>query len=732
MPSEPGSQGYNSGSEDVESLIDQLRGAASIRNSLSKNRIAGVIGSISQHSTVCGLANDSLEALIDVLATSPCYLDQSSVGSIFKILFPRRKVSENVVVKVVGSLGQGQSKPSPATQALLLRWLVMVYDVLESYDVLSQLYGVLFNLLDMITLRGHLCHILSSLTRRRHVKPFRIQALLVLKQNLGDEQPLLGLLQVYKDYYPDVIVGETAIARAGVFSHPNIEWMQKLLLIQESSADDYSGPSDSQSSFRIVRKIGGQAMKRQKTNHIVIPEVHTFRAVESSVTLEEVEDVSDFVKKLDRLELPNQLVAALEDPLLRKLISLKPSDEASLRINNWLAARFSIELHPPPVSNLRSVDRTEHFLSRVLEYTRSARRLLPAVEDFLKRYLRTWTGNSHTKTLLGLLCFLPIREFEELRSNFFALVDRRLKDRGEASIAKLVAFYTELIRQWAITYGNQAQEPEFSQEESLALRKLLSHVGQICLAGLANFQGSNLITDAILCFYEGTCAPPWENGLFRIVLPPDQVVYYFVFSGDVMTLSRICGILSRYKRGFELSLRQAQSGHSNGAGEYPRDYVNHFNGFLMDICNLVWRNRAFKCGGSDSKQDQNALGCTLANNVVLSLQRAVDEREESLLTLFSLSHSAVLAQFSAECFRMLENSNDSEMRRTRHAGPVTQKSLQLLATNGGLKITYSDFRVAVLRALGKKGLGGIWDFMHSTMISLIQLTSGADSSRAAS
>ncbi|RPB05832.1 Mis6-domain-containing protein [Choiromyces venosus 120613-1] len=706
--------------------------AASIRNSLSKNRIAGVIDSISQHATVRGLTNDSLEALINVLTSSPCYLDQPSVGSIVKILFPRRKVSENVVVKVVGSLGQGQSKPSLATQALLLRWLVMVYDVLESYDVLSQLYGVLFNLLDMITLRGHLCHILSSLTRRKHVKPFRIQNLLVLKRNLGNEQPLLGLLQVYKDYYPDVIVGETAAVRAGVFSHPNIEWMQRLLLIQESNADDCSGPSDSRSSFRIVRKIGGQGMKRQKTNHIVIPEVHTFRAIEASVTLEEVEDVSDFVKKLDKLELPNQLVAVLEDPLLRTLISLKPSDGANLRINNWLATCLSSELHSPLLSNIRSADRTEQFLSKILEYTRSTRRLLPAVEDFLKNYLRTWDGNPHAETLLGLLCFLPIREFEELQSNCFALVDRQLKGRGETSITKLIAFYTELIRQWAITYGNQAQEFEFSQEESLALRKVLSHVGQICLAGLVNFPGSNLLADAILCFYECTCAPPWENGLFRIVLPPDQVVFYFVFSGDVMTLSRICGILSRYKRGFELSLRQAQSGDSNGAGEYPRDYVNHFNGFLMDICNLVWRNRAFKSGGSDSKQDQNALGCTLKNNVVLSLQKAVDAREESLLTLFSLSHSAVLAQFSAECFRMLENTNDSEMSRTRHAGPVTQKSLQLLASNGGLKITYSDFRVAVLRALGKKGLNGIWDFMHSTMISLIQLTSAADSSRATS
>lgn len=62
--------------------------------------------------------------------------------------------------------------------------------------------------------------------------------------------------------------------------HPDIEWVQKLLLIQESNTDDYSGPSDSRSSFRIARKIGGQAMKRQKTNHIVIPKVHTFRATE--------------------------------------------------------------------------------------------------------------------------------------------------------------------------------------------------------------------------------------------------------------------------------------------------------------------------------------------------------------------------------------------------------------------------------------------------------------------
>jgi centromere protein I len=46
---------------------------------------------------------------------------------------------------------------------------------------------------------------------------------------------------------------------------------------------------------------------------------------QSSVTLEDVRNVDDFVEKLDRLELPNQLAAVLDDPLLQNLLSLRPS-----------------------------------------------------------------------------------------------------------------------------------------------------------------------------------------------------------------------------------------------------------------------------------------------------------------------------------------------------------------------------------------------------------------------
>jgi centromere protein I len=54
------------------------------------------------------------------------------------------------------------------------------------------------------------------------------------------------------------------------------------------------------------------------------------------VTLEEIESVDGFVKTLSRVELPNQLIAVLGDPLLQKLLLLRPQAQAHLRACSWL------------------------------------------------------------------------------------------------------------------------------------------------------------------------------------------------------------------------------------------------------------------------------------------------------------------------------------------------------------------------------------------------------------
>lgn len=66
--------------------------------------------------------------------------------------------------------------------------------------------------------------------------------------------------------------------------------------------------------------------------------IHTLILHQNAVTLEEIENVSGFVQNMDRIELPNQLVAVLADPLLQKLLLLRPNAEAYQRVANWLSS----------------------------------------------------------------------------------------------------------------------------------------------------------------------------------------------------------------------------------------------------------------------------------------------------------------------------------------------------------------------------------------------------------
>jgi centromere protein I len=93
------------------------------------------------------------------LACVKTHLDQSSVTTLVKNLYPAQRVPADVVVTIVGALGQGKGKPSPGTQEGLVRWLTIIHEIVENTNVLSRLYGVLFSMLDMISIR---CDSLSA------------------------------------------------------------------------------------------------------------------------------------------------------------------------------------------------------------------------------------------------------------------------------------------------------------------------------------------------------------------------------------------------------------------------------------------------------------------------------------------------------------------------------------------------------------------------------------------
>ena len=71
-----------------------------------------------------------------------------------KNLYPAQQVAGDVIVTIVAALGQGKGKPSPATQDSLVKWLVLVHEIIEDANILSRLYSVLFGMLDTISIRS--------------------------------------------------------------------------------------------------------------------------------------------------------------------------------------------------------------------------------------------------------------------------------------------------------------------------------------------------------------------------------------------------------------------------------------------------------------------------------------------------------------------------------------------------------------------------------------------------
>jgi centromere protein I len=69
---------------------------------------------------------------------------------------------------------------------------------------------------------------------------------------------------------------------------------------------------------------------------------------------------------LEKIELPNQLVAVINDPLLQNFLLLTPSDTNSKRIDSWLLAFFEDQLEDSTSSDSDIFE----MLEAVLGYTR--------------------------------------------------------------------------------------------------------------------------------------------------------------------------------------------------------------------------------------------------------------------------------------------------------------------------------------------------------------------------
>ncbi|OJZ86110.1 hypothetical protein ASPFODRAFT_61444 [Aspergillus luchuensis CBS 106.47] len=714
----------------LEDAIERLEAVAFVPPKQRYTDAGQLAKTIATHAYESGIPQAALERLLKLLTTHNA-LDQGTVTTLVKNLYPLERVSSKLITRVVCCLGPAKTKPSPATQALLVRWLILVYDYLDDKTHLAKLYAVLFNYLDMISLRKPLCQLLSFITRRKHVKPFRIQALMELVSlSGGEEKELLILLNVFKNYCPDVIVGDLGFTgrKASFFKHPDPEWTAHVREIQDTHLERLQTVQPS--TFQVVHR--GLA-KRSKVEAIV-PDVKTSRVSYSHTSLEELRGVEHLVDKIDKIELPNQIISMLGNSLAQKYLFLARSEAADRRLNDWLRTFLRDQLEIARANDVEDHESLGYILALAVEYAQYTKEIPDAFTSFLKKYLISWNGEDNREHILGLLVYLPVLDFDTLSSEFLTPLERAILNGAISSRTSLLDFYSALIRQWGIQLRTNSQ----TTEEFKPLGRLISHAELLALSTLECLTSMPDPTDAqhekhkpatlsILDFY-CTLAELFThastNGSIRLTVPLAPTVYTLAFTPINSVISIMCSVLASYKSSFEASLTSQVLRVPNSQDSlYPTELVGQFNGYIMDICNLIWRNRGL------NSEDPNAVGCLIPAPTVAALTRFIREYNEkerkrdssfvyTISSVFSLSHHVALCNLSAACFSDIEEENKIGDEQPKLRKPVTQKALSALEKEGGMKMAWQEYRVRMLDWLDATGSVGIGNLMRSTMKAL--------------
>lgn len=300
----------------------------------------------------------------------------------------------------------------------------------------------------------------------------------------------------------------------------------------------------------------------------------------------------------------------------------------------------------------------------------------------------------------------PSNKTIDLQTNFFDPIETAILDDSPFSRIILLEFYTSVLHNWVIRLICQPS----TTSSSLASKSFTHLTNHLNTLSLSLYETTSSTTPSlqrtipsILSLYKLLSTLPSETQI-PITLPPTQLTYLLLFHPSLTTLSNLCSILANYKRGLESS---SSSKPTTSQPPFPRQIITTFNNLITDTLNLLWRSRAFE------NQTQ-----PYTTPIIPALQSHLEQSSSSSLnlpSLFSLSHHPVFANISKTCLDELQSSSSSSSHHHHPQEPVTPKSLAILAEKGGIKISWGEFRVYVLRYLNRSGVKGVGELVAGVM-----------------
>lgn len=574
-----------------------------------------------------GLSPEDIISLIKVAASG--YHGDVISCKLIKCLVPASQFPVRAVELALSFMCT--SKPSNKVQATLLRLLIAVYDYIDEKETVQKLGYLLFYFIENTVLTPYICHLLYLLTRKEDVRLYRVRKLLELQTKLGPQPYLIGLLSIYKLYFPNLVSIVIPNTRKQFFPTRDRQWYNVIKEVQERN--QAADTAHMKSSLELSEKLqaaelsmlhGIPPAKRRKVDPI--PVVHSSSSKltvklssrlmamleEKPLPFVQIQNIETLLKNPDRVELPSQMGAALRSPLLQCFMSYNADPLMTSRFSYWIQDTLCEKL-------LYSTQTPAYFpeiesiLKKLIQFTEFIQEGIPVVDKVLFRYLQIWNGLDFRQEIFRLVSRCRLYPFSVLNENILEPL-RKLFVRTSVFIkCQVMLCLSQLLQNYAMVeiprYNQKYPEakPGISVFEDdigmfdplTSVIELIGYVDRLASVGLALENDHNILLHFTLSFYELVSTLHARYGLPFVYLPSRHMIRALLCD-NATGPTRLCGIINSYKSNCQMLKDDATNNEIEIPGYQKKETIHSLNILILDLCDSLWRRKAFSHGRNDS------------------------------------------------------------------------------------------------------------------------------------
>uniref|UniRef100_UPI00398F3A56 centromere protein I isoform X2 n=1 Tax=Pristiophorus japonicus TaxID=55135 RepID=UPI00398F3A56 len=550
-----------------------------------------------------GLLPDAIEALLDV-AMSGRLVDRFNTR-LLKCLIPASVVPESAVTKAISWMCT--RKPTIHIQVLFMRWLLTVFDLLNSKKELHSLYGIIFFYLQNDKLCPYMCRLLYLLTKKDNVKRFRVKKLIDLQSKMGIQTHLVALILLYKIHAPEY-VSLVPLGKPKNFQVSGSLWKKAIDRIQNNGYRHLAeAPSLVNLTEPPVRK------RKRKMHRELIPVVssapHVTQLSRSQMQnktfpLEQLTTFSQLLQNFDWIEFPAQMGSVLRSPLLLHYINWVKDDSALLRLDLWLAQTLQEEFADCNGESMQKEEEFTEFLNIIIRAQECLQEGFSCCEDFVFKSLTLWDSSWCSSQILALLTRIPPSSdviylyFDPLKKLFFTssvYFKCNVIESLTNLLVKWLTWHSVCVAEMDKEIPNVLQSPQNVTLSGLvnSISELVEFCARISIVALQMEAYNSLLLHFILNFYETVSDIYLKYNLPLVIMPPAGIFYPALLSLESVSLNQLCYVLYRYRTNL-IALKSLDPSKNVHIGlQVNRKMFQQYNAFVKAAVSCLWTSRSF-------------------------------------------------------------------------------------------------------------------------------------------